>query len=337
MTEKKIFPIRTIRTMPRAYKTVEWKLHNVCNYDCSFCGDENKIGNEKWHDISVYKNVVKKLMAQAEKENKFIWFQLTGGEPTLYPKLFELLSYIKENGHRVSMISNGSRTIRYWKELAEKQILDLLHLTHHTEQDKDENHSIEIANLFHSTTTEVRVQVTAPIQFFDEAVRRQNQIIEQTGAISSLKPIFYYTNGSFSPRELARYSEEQTRALLNNISKVGKFRSTKIMAKLPMGANHGTPMTIEYSDGVRRIYSVYELVDRKLNCYTGWECSIGIDLITIQHELIYRGVCRMGGIIGNINDEDFGFVSDGVMCKAKWCSCLMDIQESKFDPRPLID
>ena len=85
-------------------------------------------------------------------------------------------------------------------------------------------------------------------------------------------------------------------------------------------------------NGSFKDYSVYELVEKKMNNYNGWDCSIGVDLITIQHELIYRGVCRVGGIIGNINDEDFGFVNTGVICKAKWCTCLMDLQEPRFKP-----
>jgi hypothetical protein len=91
-------------------------------------------------------------------------------------------------------------------------------------------------------------------------------------------------------------------------------------------------MSVEFNDGSFKDYSVYELVEKKMNNYNGWECSIGVDLITIQHELIYRGVCRVGGIIGNINDEDFGFVNEGVICKAKWCTCLMDLQEPRFKP-----
>jgi len=330
MVEKNIFPIKMERAISRRYKVVEWKLHNVCNFDCSFCGDENKIGDQRWHDISVYKNVVKKLMGQAEKENKFIWFQLTGGEPTLYPKLVELLSYIKENGHRVAIISNGSRTIRYWKELADMNVLDILFLTHHTEQDKDEQHTIDVANIFHDTTTDVRIQVTAPIALLEEGNRRHQLFLENTGAISSLKAIFYYTNGSFSPREIAQYTPEQTKLLLENISRPGKLRSSKKMAFIPMTSQFGTKMSIEYNDGSSNTMSVYELVERKLNNYNGWQCSIGRDLITIQHELIYRGVCRIGGIIGNINDEDFGFVNDDVTCTARWCTCLMDLQEPRF-------
>lgn len=330
MTEQKVFPIKMERAFPRRYKTVEWKIHNVCNFDCSFCGDENKVGTERWHTIDKYKEVSKKLMVQAEKENKFIWFQITGGEPTLYPKLPELLAFIKENGHKVAMISNGSRTLRWWRELAEMNVLDILFLTHHTEQDKDEQHTIDVANIFHNTTTDVRIQVTAPLSYLEEGYRRHQLFLENTGAISSLKAIFYYTNGSFSHRKLAQYTPEQTKLLLENISKPGKLRATKKMAMYPITAHYGTKMSIEFSDGSFKDTSVYELVERHENSYTGWSCSIGKDLITIQHELIYRGVCRVGGIIGNINDEDFGFVKDDVVCTAKSCTCLMDLQEPRF-------
>lgn len=330
MTERKVIPIKMERATPRKYKTVEWKLHNVCNYDCSFCGEENKIGDQRWHDIEVYKNVVKKLMAQVEKENKFIWFQLTGGEPTLYPKLLELLEFIKANGHKVAMISNGSRTIRYWKEFAEKKVLDILFLTHHTEQDINEDHTIEVANIFHEYPTDVRIQVTAPRALLKEGYRRHLRILENTGAVSSMKAIFYYTDGSFSPRELADYTEEETAILLANFSKPGKLRSTKVLPRLAPNAQYGTKMYVEFDDGSARDLSVYELVEHKMNNFYGWDCSVGKDLITIQHDLIYRAVCRQGGIIGDINNEDFGFVNDDVVCKAKNCTCLMDLQEPRF-------
>lgn len=332
MTDRKIIPIKMERAIPAKYKTVEWKLHNVCNYDCSFCGDENKIGDQRWHDIEVYKHVVEKLMAQAEKENKFIWFQLTGGEPTLYPKLLELLEFIKKKGHKVAMISNGSRTIRYWKEFAEKKVLDILFLTHHTEQDVNENHTIEVANIFHDYPTDVRIQVTAPRALLKEGYRRHLRILENTGALSTMKAIFYYTDGSFSPRELADYTEEETAILLDNFSRPGKLRSSKTLPKLPLTAQYGTKMHVEFDDGSAKDLSVYELVEHKLNNFLGWECSVGKDLITIQHDLIYRAVCRQGGIIGDINDDDFGFVNDTVVCKAKNCTCLMDLQEPRFKP-----
>lgn len=330
MTERKIIPIKMERAIPRKYKTVEWKLHNVCNYDCSFCGDENKIGDQKWHDIEVYKRVVKKLMVQAEQEGKFIWFQLTGGEPTLYPKLIELLEFIKSNGHKVAMITNGSRTIRYWKEFAEKNLLDILFLTHHTEQDINENHTIEVANIFHNYPTDVRVQVTAPRALLKEGYRRHLKILENTGALSSMKAIFYYTDGSFSPRELADYTDEETAILLDNISRPGKLRSTKMISRLSITAQYGNKMHVAFNDRTTKDLSVYELVEHKMNNFAGWECTIGKDLITIQHDLIYRGVCRQGGIIGDITEEDFGFVNDNVICKAKNCTCLMDLQEPRF-------
>lgn len=335
MTERKVIPIKMERAVARKYKTVEWKIHNVCNFDCSFCGDENKIGTERWHTLDKYKEVSKKLMVQAEKENKFIWFQITGGEPTLYPKLPELIAFIKENGHKVAMISNGSRTLRWWKELAATNTLDILFLTHHTEQDKDEQHTIDVANVFHDTPTDVRIQVTAPLALLEEGNRRHQLFLENTGAISSLKAIFYYTNGSFSPRELAKYTPEQTQLLLENISKQGKLRSTKKLSHMPMNAMYGTKMNVQFDDDSLKTISVYELVEYKMNSFRGWQCSIGRDLITIQHELIYRGVCRVGGIIGNINDEDFGFVNDDVTCTSQLCTCLMDLQEPRFKSQTL--
>ena len=35
----KIFPIKVEKAIPTDQKFIEWKIHNVCNHDCSFCGN----------------------------------------------------------------------------------------------------------------------------------------------------------------------------------------------------------------------------------------------------------------------------------------------------------
>ena len=51
----KIFPIKVERSKPLAYKLIEWKLHNVCNHNCSFCGPAHKDGSVRWLTLEKYK------------------------------------------------------------------------------------------------------------------------------------------------------------------------------------------------------------------------------------------------------------------------------------------
>jgi len=104
-------PVAITPVYNKPYNIVEWTLHNVCNYDCSFCGNEFKSGSNKWLTLDEYKIGVDKIIAESKSTGKLVWFKITGGEPTLFPKLIELISYIKQLGAYVSMISNGSRTL----------------------------------------------------------------------------------------------------------------------------------------------------------------------------------------------------------------------------------
>lgn len=322
-----IHPVRMFRVLPSKYKTVEWKLHNTCNYDCSFCHISNKSGTEKWLPVSEYIGFAKILMRQAEEEGKFIWFQLTGGEPTLYPELSDLLDFIKQNGHKVVILTNGSRTPRYWQEISERGLIDILILTHHTEQTPDENKTLDVISLFHNTSTDVRINVTAPLDLFDEGVRRFNTFVERTGAIVTLKPILGAE--SSTQRALISYTTEQLAVISKSTSIKGRLYSERDFKPLSPEEHFGTKMSLELSDGQIQQVSVYDVVSKNINNFQGWQCSVGRDLITIQHESVYRAVCRMGGTMGAINDTDFKFSNTDVMCTATKCTCLMDLQEPR--------
>jgi len=149
----KIFPIKVEKATQVDYKFIEWKIHNVCNHNCSFCGSQHKDGSQRWFSLEKYKEYTDKLV-EACGDSPF-WIQITGGEPTLYPDLIPLLAYMKSKGAMISMISNGSRTIRWWKELQEENIIDYLFLTYHSEQTDNYQHIEEVINLFHNQPTEV--------------------------------------------------------------------------------------------------------------------------------------------------------------------------------------
>jgi hypothetical protein len=49
-----MIPIKLEKLVTPKFKFIEWKLHNVCNYDCSFCGEEHKNGSDRWRDLYTY-------------------------------------------------------------------------------------------------------------------------------------------------------------------------------------------------------------------------------------------------------------------------------------------
>jgi sulfatase maturation enzyme AslB (radical SAM superfamily) len=95
--------IKIEEVKPAPFKRIAWKLSNVCNYNCDYCYPAEKDGSSPFIDIQTNKNVVDKLCELYTGEK--ILFNFTGGEPTLYPHLYELFAYIKQKNenHHISV------------------------------------------------------------------------------------------------------------------------------------------------------------------------------------------------------------------------------------------
>lgn len=323
----KIIPIKLERAnSPRTTKVVEWRLGNACNFDCSFCTPEFKDGTRRYLEYSTYIKLIDNLIE--EDPSKKIWFQINGGEPTLYPKLKELLTYIKSKGGYTSMFSNGSRTIRWWKELAELNLLDRLYLSYHPEQDKSTDHIIEVNNIMQVTNTLVTIFVTTqndPV-LFQKAVDSQKEIQERAIAISSLKPITILGINKLQP-----YTPEQTELIQKNLYVRSKgwwniaAKKSQYLKTIPF---YNSEVTVTYSDQTKKTAGAQFFIESDENSFKDWECDIGINTLFIDVENVYRGQCRQGEPVEQVS-ENTTFRKDPIICKTERCMCSFDVQEPK--------
>jgi len=86
-------------------------LTNKCNKACSYCVVKPWLNNPEFPDKITAKDVIGFL------ENKMQIgdvVELTGGEPTLFPNLFDLLNWLKEHGAKVILRTNGL-LLDYWR------------------------------------------------------------------------------------------------------------------------------------------------------------------------------------------------------------------------------
>jgi MoaA/NifB/PqqE/SkfB family radical SAM enzyme len=73
-----------------------------------------------------------------------VYFEFTGGEVTLWKDFVKTAIYIKEQGHDIGFISNGSRTIRWWEK--NKVNFDHVCLSFHPEEGNHE-HFLEVVQI----------------------------------------------------------------------------------------------------------------------------------------------------------------------------------------------
>ena len=323
----KIVPIKLEKLITPKFKSIEWKLHNVCNYDCSFCGSEHKDGSERWKDLETYKMYVDKLVKASG--DMPLWIQFTGGEPTLYPKIIELLQYIKSKGAYTAMISNGTRTLRWWEEFKDANVIDTLYITFHTEQKADTVHIGKVLNLFHDKPVKVVCLVTHSKVSIDQTFVAVDYFVENTGAIIFNKAI---TIVEYDIYQI--YTDEQLAKLQKQSLYYGSKYESKTKTTLPIEMQLNPWLKMTYSDGsIEEIESAQKIMKDRRNLFQGWKCNIGVDNARIEYGKVYRGICGADPVMmADLDTEDFHFKEDPAICPFTECHCAINLGSTKVAP-----
>lgn len=84
----------------------EIAVTGLCNFHCEYCNRlDSRLDFDRIRDfIDSHKGTLRHV-------------QLTGGEPTLYPRLPELCQLVRERGIRLGLSTNGSAEYRFYEDL----------------------------------------------------------------------------------------------------------------------------------------------------------------------------------------------------------------------------
>ncbi len=135
------------------HKIITWVLGNVCNYSCSYCPDDLHNGRYKFPKLETAIDIFKKFRGDAP-----IYFEITGGEPTLWPHLGKYIDEISDENTYIEVTSNGSRSPKFWKNFNSK--VDFFLLSFHAEPANEENFTKTLEAL----NERYLIQVTFSIQ-----------------------------------------------------------------------------------------------------------------------------------------------------------------------------
>lgn len=311
----KIIPIKLERMDNNYPKTVEWQLGNTCNYDCEFCAPEIKNGSLPWIDIDLVIKTCQRLID--DSNGKMLRFYFTGGEPTLYKDIKKLLDYVHKRGHTTTLYSNGSRTIRWWQDLASANNLDCLTLSLHLHQGANIEHFKKIISIFNNTDTVVIVTIMATIEYFDKSVQSLEEL-KKYNVLLNLR-------GINRNDKLDNYNDYQLHILQQNASVIG---DSFIMKNNKFTNKEMLELTMSDNSKIKKRASEIQVTPELSNFY-GWKCSIGQHVLDIKYDTVYRGMCQVGGIISSIY-ENFSWQHDDVVCDKQYCTCVMDIRAPKY-------
>ena len=94
--------------------------------------------------------------------------------------------------------------------------------------------------------------------------------------------------------------------------------------------NHSDNIILETKTGEEIYTNVNMVFTKNLNDFRTWTCNAGIETLYIHNDgNIYRGNCKFGGEIGNIN-TDFQLPTEPIICGKEKCNCAADLFTTKW-------
>ena len=278
---------------------VNWCLGNTCNFECSYCPKALHDGSIRWPELDTIKSFITKV--KEHHSNKNIYFEFTGGEVTMYKHFIEVCKFCTELGIKVGLISNGSRTIRYWEQ--NKQYFDHVCLSFHPEF-ADAEHFTNVVRLLHNDIR-VHVNVMMSPEKFDYCFELANSLKDLGNISIAMQPLIH----DFG-EVLFDYTPEQQLVFENQWRLITKhIKFTK-----PFPYYRGAMRMIK-TDGTTTVQAAHKFIANKSNDWSGWKCYAGVEqLIVDMNGIIHRGWCKVGKHIGHINDTVLNLPTDPIIC-----------------------
>lgn len=297
---------------------IYYDLSNLCNYSCWYCFPESHAGTDPWPDPNtVKKNIVSLVNYYLEtKIVNDIEIHFLGGEPTLWKHLGEVAEYIKANAKcRINILTNGSRTLRWWEEYAD--YFDHIGISVHHER-ANINHIVDVSKMLYKKNISFYTNVLMDHTHWDKCVAIVDQLTSTTPKWTVLvKPLHIDGVSQYNDKQL-KYLEKQLKRKPTLINFIRHFNIPR--KKITVTKDSGETFSTKNPN-----YFMMNMLNR----FEGWQCNLGINYLYIDRKGVISGSCKqpLYGMADyfNLNDADFTekFKPDitPVICQQKICMC----------------
>lgn len=335
---------------------VTWDTGRRCNYDCTYCESTRHDNTSPFHTIDDLRstfNFIKDWTSIYNSYRKrtvdYTNINFTGGEPTLNPRFWDLVDYIKEDEKkfRLSLTTNGA-----WNKKFTQKIIDRfggVTVSYHAEGHPNLK-KVVLDNILRLSESDIWIQVNVMLHVdcWDECVDVYNQLKEK-GIKVNPRPIgdgnmkrsgwFLDLDGSLR-RTSHAYSAEQQEWILKESGV--NLRPQKPTEGDSLGRSCCGGRCIQGK--VNNKWQEVKLVNTN---FKDWYCSVDWYFLHIdQHTgLIYHHqTCqalhgKKRGPLGHLKDKDSIINKlksrlenpSPIICPNQRCGCGMCVPKSKIE------
>ncbi len=289
-------------TRPQGWLWVDWWLLNHCSWHCTYCPDLLRSGSIPKPNLRDCVHFVTELAQQARTQGLRPRIKFTGGEPTEWSSLTDLLTHCRTEGVVTALRTNASLAHDQWAELV--QGLSDLEMTFHPEHTQT---SVYMLNLDRAITQGINVRAVfnmLPTRF-EETESVLDKIRNRYPQVS-IERRMLFEDPAVNHRPM-QYTEPQQIKLIRQ---------------------HGDLRII---DGTVTSYSDYPtMIADSTNRFQGWQCSIGLEQIIVDAwGRVRRGHCGQGGSMGTVGGPII-WPAQQLICRRPSCDNAFDILSTKI-------
>ena len=337
------------------YLSVNWSMGNICTYQCSYCSKALWDGSFPWPTIEEAVKTVKVLNQVYKKppyNKKKIIFELLGGEVTLWKDIGTLLSVIKETDNITLLITNGVRTLNWWKKHGAK--FEWVSLSYNSEF-ADYEHLCDVSNLLTDLGVSSSILVLMYPKKWEKCVEahkyfkensRSSIILQRLHLISTSKDGEAMARKKEEEHQKYPYSKEEEHQKYPYSEDQLTYLSENTEFNECMNSNYDPGINFFDSKNQRQPYRVTStlLSINNLNNWKGWDCYVGVDSLYLeQNGDVRRAVmCRVRPPMGKWRGfnrgrhqtwkeslEEIKWPTEPVLCPYTTCFCGADHKARK--------
>lgn len=307
---------------------INYDLGNLCNYKCWYCFPGSNEGDSPFPNVEIVKKHIVSLINYYLDSDLIdeVQLSLLGGEPTLWKDLGQFVEYVSKNSKcKIYLITNGSRTLRWWKEYAE--YFDSINISIHHER-LDLDHIISLADLLYEKDVFFYTDVLMDHTAWGKCLDIVNRLIDTDKKFMVLAKPININSQIF-------YNDEQKEYLQTHMKRRPSlatwFRNRKML-------NGISKITAIFDNGEKiKTKNEHYFALNMLNRFQGWQCNLGVNYLFINRQGKLTGACgqRLYNIDSDysINDIDFSEKFNPkispVICQQKVCGCPGEIALTK--------
>lgn len=293
-----------------------WILNNICTNHCDYCVPTLHMGTNHHYEWDHARAFIERLFDRYPS----IHCTISGGEPTLSPFFPEMVKMFFDRGHTVGITTNGSRSLRYFEEIA--PMLSYICFSYHPSYHDDGFYEKALMASQHCNVT---VRVMMDSRHWQRSVDMYNMCINSKTL--NTEPVKILAEVSTRTGVGEEYTPEQLDWINNNFLVTVPFS-----IKNPNWKRANIGAEFYYDDGTfERDGDSVKLVTTGQTDFRGWACNIGLESLFVHWDgRVKKGNCMQGGLLFHVNEhEQHPLPTRAEICYQNLCSCGTDVLISK--------